>query len=313
MLGELLYFSIYTIQQLGVVLCVGAQTILLCAHLVALHHGEAESPLSHYARAARMMLGAGLALVIISGAAAVGVHYAAGERWILLTPVFLAKWTLIAGLAAVFVAHGRTLPRSNVVYAIVGGNWYAVFLIHTLAPLGTWASLGMFYAAWMVTFCIIWFGFVGLVRLHRSGEKPQQAPSKVLGLPSQPAQPDHLPMPPVAPVVVAPKLVPPPPPPKPAPMVVIPPPPKPEPAVMQGPIDAHVHTDLPIVAPAHSLTVFEKAPEPPLSPVPPPAPVTEKKSDLLHEIVDHLLMPALRIMPQRPEDISNEKRGPLIK
>ena len=58
-MGEFLYFLIYVAQQLGIMLGVGAQTVLLCAHLIAVHHGEQESPHAAYAQAARKALGAG--------------------------------------------------------------------------------------------------------------------------------------------------------------------------------------------------------------------------------------------------------------
>lgn len=299
MTAELLYFAIYLLQQLGVMLAVGAQTILLCAHLVAVHRGESEPAVHASARAARTTLGVGLAVIVISGTAAVGMHYAAGELEVLLAPVFLLKWALIGVLIVAFFIQRRAVD-SAIFHALVGGSWYAVFLVHSLAPVASWADLCAFYAAWMFVFMVIWFGFLGFMRVQRS---PQAAASsKVLGsprpelvVPRVQAGPDHLPTPPPAPIV---------PPPPPLPL-----PPKPEPIV--------VAENLPVIAPEHALTVVTKVEEPPKpaapAPASPPLPPQEKKPDILHDIVDYLLIPAMRIMPQRPEDISSEKRGPLIK
>ena len=65
-MGEFFYFLIYVAQQLGVMLGVGAQTVLLCTHLVAVHHGEQESPHASYADAARKALSASFFFIIIS-------------------------------------------------------------------------------------------------------------------------------------------------------------------------------------------------------------------------------------------------------
>src|SRR3990167_11355785 len=92
MTGELLYFTIYVLQQLGIMLGVGAQTVLLCTHLIAVHHGEAEPPHANYAEAARKALRAGFFLIIISGAGAVAIHALTGNTEVLFAPAFLFKW-----------------------------------------------------------------------------------------------------------------------------------------------------------------------------------------------------------------------------
>src|SRR3989344_5746534 len=101
-LFELVSLLIFTAQQLGVVLGVGAQTILLIAHLLSVH--GVEHGIEGAAKKAR---GAGLALIILSGAAAVGLHVALGAVDILLEPAFLFKWALIAAVLLLHIFETR--------------------------------------------------------------------------------------------------------------------------------------------------------------------------------------------------------------
>src|SRR3989338_9836435 len=100
--GDFFYFLIYVVQQLGVMLGVGAQTVLLCAHLIAVHHGEKESPHAAYAEAARKALGAGFFLIIVSGLSATAIHAQGGQIDVILAPAFLFKWLLILVLLVAF-------------------------------------------------------------------------------------------------------------------------------------------------------------------------------------------------------------------
>src|SRR5690349_10179165 len=103
MSGDVLFLAIYISQQLGVMLGVGSATVVLCMHLVALHRHQPEDVHDSFARAAQLALGAGLALIILSGAAAVVVHLVGGNYDVLLAPAFLFKWVLIAVVGATYL------------------------------------------------------------------------------------------------------------------------------------------------------------------------------------------------------------------
>src|SRR3989344_2721319 len=253
-MGEFFYFVIYVAQQLGVMLGVGAQTVLLCAHLIAVHHGDKENPHVAYAEAARKALGAGFVLVVVSGLFAVATHLFSGQADTVLSPAFLFKWALIIVLLAAFFLQSRLREWVNFYYAFTGTTWYALFLVHSLGPITSWGSLWVLYILWGILFALVWWGFVAL--MQRDSKKPAPRP-----LP-----------PPI--IITVKKEVPKPLPPPPKP---IPPPPPPPPVVVPAP--------------------------------PPPA----RKPGIVQEVINHLLVPALRIMPQRPEDISKHNRPPVVK
>ena len=290
MAGEFLYFLIYVAQQLGVMLGVGAQTVLLCAHLLAVHHGEQENPHAAYAQAARFALGVGFFLIVTSGLFAVAMHLQNGQLDIVLAPAFLFKWALITVLLAAFFLQNRLREWVNFYYAFTGTTWYALFLVHSLGPVTSWSSLWVLYILWAVLFTLVWTGFVALMRsgIKRPASAPpapapfvvikKETPKPIVVFTPKPAPPPKPPPPPLPP--------PPPPPPKPPP----PPPPAP-PLPPPKPIPP---------------------PPPVVIPVPPPV-VPVRKPGLMQEVIDHLLVPALRIMPQRPEDIGKHNRPPVVK
>ena len=291
-MGEFFYFVIYVAQQLGVMLGVGAQTVLLCAHLIALHHGDKENPHAAYAEAAYKALGAGFVLVVISGLFAVAIHLLGGQADIVLSPAFLFKWALIIVLLTAFFLQSRLRERINFYYAFTGTTWYALFLVHSLGPITSWGGLWTLYVLWAILFTLVWWGFVALMRRSTNTSVPPAAiviQKEVPKVPPLPPAPKPIPKPAPPP--------PPPPPPKPAPKPLPPPPPKPI---------------LPPPPPLPSIALAKEGPPPPpvIVPVPPP-PV--RKPGLMQEVIDHLLVPALRIMPQRPEDIGKHNRPPVVK
>ena len=259
-MAEWLSLFLYVLQQLGVVLGVGAETVLLAGFLLSLHKLSAHEPMVRAARTAR---GAGLFLMIGSGAGAVVLHAAAGEYAVLLAPSFLFKWLLIG---VVFMLHRfRFSSARGISVGTEGAHWYALFIVHTLAPVVLWSVLLFVYAAWLVFFAAVWTAFV-LVMRYTSGEpiriRAKKAPVVIIQKP-KPNEPSK------------PKIV---------------------------------------LLPAHSLlpAVFELSlskPDPQPEPLPPqPAP----KLDLQPTEPDWSLSPALRIMPQRFEDVGRQFRGPLV-
>lgn len=355
-MGEFLYLGIYVVQQLGVMLGVGAQTVLLCTHLLSIHRGEAEAPHASYAEAARKSLSAGLFLIIVSGAAAVAVHLFGGGVEILLAPAFAFKWVLIGLVLCALWLNNRLSQWSNTMAWFSGGSWYALFWVHSLAPVTTWLSIGVLYVLWMLLFAIFWSVFMLAMRKTARVAAPTKAPVAVVPRPviQKPAPPPIAATPPPTVVIkpVAPAApagpsffkrlllwleslsvskphaaVPPPiPAAPPAPKPILPPPPPP--AVVKA------APPPPRPVPAPPAPKLELAPErQPLSlPVPPapsaPAPAPEPKPPalvvqpvvtpvgkpgLLQEVIDHLLVPALRVMPRSPEDIGSHNRPPVVK
>ena len=291
-MGEFFYFVIYVAQQLGVMLGVGAQTVLLCAHLIAVHHGDKENPHVAYAEAARKALGAGFVLVVVSGLFAVATHLFSGQADIVLSPAFLFKWALIVVLLAAFFLQSRLREWVNFYYAFTGTTWYALFLVHSLGPITSWGSLWVLYILWGILFALVWWGFVAL--MQRESKKPASTPAPAVAVVVKKEVPKPLPPPP--------KPIPPPPPP-----VVVPVPPPPPPIIVYAPPPPPPPPPPPKPIPP---------PPPPPQPTPvvvpvPPPPV--RKPGIIQEVIDHLLVPALRIMPQKPEDISKHNRPPVVR
>ncbi len=280
MVGEFLYFLIYVAQQLGIMLGVGAQTVLLCAHLIAVHHGEKESPHAAYAEAARFALGVGLFLMIVSGLLAVVTHLQSGQADVVLSPAFLFKWALIIVLTAAFFLQSRLLQRANFYYAFTGATWYALFLVHSLGPVTSWGSLWTLYILWGILFTLVWWGFVALMRRDLKNTVPLFKPAVTFVIKKEAPRP-------VTPPALRPPSLPPP----------LPPPPLPPPAPL--PISKPIPPPIPVIVPV--------SPPPIVVPAPP------KKPGIMQEVIDHLLVPALRIMPQKPEDISKHNRPPVVK
>ncbi len=238
---------------------VGAQTVLLCAHLLALHHGEKENPHANFVTAARAALGLAFVLIVASGIAAVGVHIAADQPDVLFAPAFMFKWMLILVLLAAYALPAGT-EWSNIRAWLTGGTWFALFLVHSIGPVTTWATLFVLYTLWLVFFAAVWTGFV--LTMRRSSRaaalslRPQQpivqksVPPQFSSIAAaQPPQSTVAPIVPPAPKPAPPPPKPVPPPPPPPPKPVSPPPPAPKP-----------------VAPAPPPTPV--APAPPAPPIP---------------------------------------------
>lgn len=299
--GELLSLVVSLTQEICIVVGVGALTTTLVGHLLSLHAHHSET-IHGYVRAARQLRALMLALIIISGGAAILIHFQAGTYAVLVAPAFLFKWLLIALLAIFYFTELKVEGVArDATEGFEGANWYALFIVHTLAPVVSWAFLLSLYAGWLATFAVIWTAFVWLMR-HQSTLKPAAASASVAPAPA-----------PVAP---------------PAPAPLAPPPARPAPPA-QKKIEIHPnHSMLPMVAeldlPApHPAPAPVPKPAPAPAPVPAaPAPVPPTKVEIVAEPSAPAVMmsnleesglPALHVMPKRPEDIESSKRGPVVK
>ncbi len=248
--ADLVNLLLYCSQQLGVTLGVGAETIMLAAYLIAMRDGVVDAKETQYARAIRRTMAVALILIVISGLGISALHIIAGKSSILATPAYLFKILLIL-LVGVLTLARRSMPQSSWVEGLIGGTWYALFLVHILAPVTGWANLFVMYAVWLVGFVICWEILVVMRRDKKPGivstpvpkaephtkieppkkEEPKPAP------PKPEIKPDPIPVPvptPMPTVVLAPDL-PHAPPPPPVPLLVSTPVPTPTPAPMPPP------------------------------------------------------------------------------
>lgn len=293
---ELLALAIYSVQWLGVVLGVGAEAVLLVGHLFALHARQpqwlANIP------AVRTVQRWGLVLIVASGLAAVGYQLVNGPE-VLLIPTFGFKWVLIALVLAAFVAERWTSRGRAWLEGFAGATWLALFVVHSVAPIFMWVDLFFFYAIWLILFYALWGLSVWAMRRGAPTVAPAQAAP-----------------PPVKPKVVAKPIVkieplPPPPP---------PPVPKPKPAMpAPAPVMARVSAPIPKPAPAPQPKPAVPVPKPPapIVPVPPflrlepphALPTAAKEPSY---IPDYNNLPGVMVMPQKPEDLPNQNRAPIV-
>lgn len=135
-IAEIVGLGFFALQQLGVALGVGGETVAL------LSRGNPA-----LASAARRATAWGLWAVIISGVFITAAHILAGEGAIVGEPAYLFKW-----LVVIVLLVGSFMARGVAHVILVGGSWYALFLVHTLAPVTTMPLLLILYAGWMILF-----------------------------------------------------------------------------------------------------------------------------------------------------------------
>ncbi len=263
----LLNLVFYCLQQLGVMLGVGAETIILLGYLLAIRDGVVDDKEKLWAHAVRWVLRLGLVCIIVSGVGITLLHLFAGEEMVVATPAYLFKWALVAVVAFLtYAVSGSSLPF-GLLEGLAGGTWYAIFVVHILAPVATWYELGVFYGAWLGGFCLCWCVLVLSLRGRpvqiRADERVVEAKTFVKQAVQKPAGPP----PPIKPaVIINPDFIPP----KSAPPTAIRP----------------------------TVSVPPPAPLPPAPPDPAPIamPAIQKPPELPG-------LPAIRVMPKTPADI----------
>jgi hypothetical protein len=319
--SDLVGLLLYCVQQLGIVLGVGAQSIMLIAYLVSLRDGVIDSKEAQFARAVRKVLLFGIALIVASGIGAVLFEIVVGKAEVISEPAFLFKWILIIAVSAFALFLDRGKLSHPWVEGVVGGTWYALFLLHILAPVTNWIQLTELFVVWLVGFSLCWVGLVYMIKGKSESVQSQPLIKKaaVQSAPVAPPQPKaiHVPVPPPpvpkAPVIAAtPAPVPTPPVPK-APVVVaaVPKAPAPTPAVVPANLPVLKVAELPKVAP-----IVTPVPTPPVPqrPVPQKSEL-EKAAAIQQKIEDpdsNLDLPAVRVMPRTPDDLLKQNRGAVV-
>ncbi|HEV7448913.1 MAG TPA: hypothetical protein VGP13_00025 [Candidatus Paceibacterota bacterium] len=305
--GELISLLVSLAQEIGIVLGVGALTITLIGHLLSLHAHIEESTLA-YIRAARQVRAVALAIIILSGLAAVLIHFQSGTLAVAMGPAFVGKWIIIGILTAFYFweLDAKGLVRDGV-EGFEGANWYALFIVHTVAPVIGWTLLGQIYAGWLVAFAIVWAAFVWFMR-RQTTIKPAAVGADVSTSrrSAEVKNGDGGASAPKAPVAM-PKSIP-------APILKPTPVPASKVEVMPN------HTLLPMVA-----ELDLPAPKSPVATMPPvaPKPMPQSTTPIIPKPQAEVKMtdlnaqdsnlPALRVMPQKPEDIASSNRPSPVK
>lgn len=307
---DLVTLVLYSIQQLGVMLGVGAETIFLITYTLSVRDGIIDPKESQIARAVNKALVTGLALMVLSGIGIAALHFAFGDWQVLLAPAFLFKWALIILLTALaLIWKGKTFP-DFAWEGLIGASWYALFVVHILPLIAGWFDYVVLYIVWTAGFMLLWSAGIFMIRkkpvsakesaaVVSGAQKPESVPQSAPIL----IKPTHPPVKKPEPLLPPPPSIPkplPPPPPKPVsppqPISItpvsrpLPPPPPPPPP--QQPI-------LKKVSPMSIPEITSVLPPHPLVASMPDAP-KHTKTDLTLD--EHPGLPAIRVMPRTAED-----------
>jgi hypothetical protein len=171
--APLINLILYCVQQLGVALGVGAQTVMLFAFVHATRDGIIDDTEAQFLRATRRVLIWALVFIVLSGVAITLMHATAGQGATILTAAFLFKWVLIATIIALS-ALVHVVPETFA-EALLGANWYALFIVHILAPVSSWTNLLSLWGIWVVGFCLCWYAAVFMSR-HAKGKIMEPKP-----------------------------------------------------------------------------------------------------------------------------------------
>ena len=179
---EVINLLLYCAQQFGMALGVGGETIVLLAYLISIRDGILEESEERFAKAAKAVTGFGIFCIIASGAGVTLTHYLGGQTALILEPASLFKWSLVAIVFFLRVFNRGITLSEGLFEGFSGASWYALFLVHILAPVGGWGILGVAYGAWLVGFVLIWMLLVFLLRGNPDAAKrniqifPQSSP-----------------------------------------------------------------------------------------------------------------------------------------
>jgi hypothetical protein len=153
---SLLNLILFCLQQFGVALGIGAETVLLVAYLHSLRDGMVDDEEKGFARATRRVMDVGLFLIITTGVGIVCVAVAQGQQMAFFSTIFLFKWSLIGIVLFMALANRGTSVTAGIFQGLAAGTWYALFVVHILAPEASWIQLGEFYGIWLAGFMVCW-------------------------------------------------------------------------------------------------------------------------------------------------------------
>ena len=298
---EMFSLILYCVQQLGVVLGVGAQTIVLVSYLITTRDGKIEQKEEQFGRVVVQVLKWGLFFIILSGALITVMHLMAGQSEIVFTPAYIFKWILIGAIATVTLMVGKHPYMHFFWEGVLGAHWYALFILHVVAPLTTWPDLLVLYVLWTVGFLLAWNAFVYTMRapaigaikkLDKIKAPAEPAAKKSSGLLEDSARLFSQ----QAPPPLSPKPTPPP-----QPKVIAPVLHKPE-ALPPPPLPAVIKPAVAVGTPP-TISVPQKPPQKP-APTVPQKPIEDPDA--------HLGLPTIRVMPQTQQDVDKQTRGSVV-
>ena len=301
-MGEQLTLGLYLVQQLGVMLGVGSAAITLVAHVVANRDGVVDAGEAKFAHTIERVLMVGLFLIISSGVGITVLHMLAGETSTIFTPAYILKWYLIAVVALpLIVGHVNPFPAIDL-EGFFGAHWFALYILHIVAPIASWLDLLIAYILFVVVFHVLW----GIIA--------RSLRARVDGAPAKPAVKLAPAVPKMAAVTVPAPVVKPTPPPasQPKPIVVAVSPVKPPAPVKVSATPApHKPEELP--APHGELPKPAMPTKPALSVTakPPEKPPTKPEEKIVDPDQSPSL-PAIRVMPRTPEDMDKQLRASVV-
>lgn len=278
---DVLDLALYVAQQLGIMLGVGAETMLLLLFLFAMRDGVVNKEEGRFLRINKRAIYVSFCCIIVSGAIVTLLHALAGQ-WVSVvsSPGYMFKWTLIvlALLCTLADAKSTTTFMKGVGAAV----WYALFAVHILAPITTWGVLLVVFGVWLLVFMLAWTA-LSWVLIKKPTTTPAAAP---------------IPKPAVVAAAVS----------TPAPVV---PPPQEKKNTFALPVSDE---KFPYTKPSpeetpllHPHLTSERIN--PLLPQPPTAP---QAAGLASQNTEDTTLHAIRVMPQTPEDLQTQPRGPLV-
>ena len=292
-MGAELTLGLYLVQQLGVMLGVGSAAIMLVAYVVANRDGTVDAGEATFARTIERVLMVGLFLMISSGMGITILHLLSGQSDTIFTPAYILKWYLIVVVTLpVIIGHVNPFPTLDL-EGFFGAHWFALFILHIVAPIASWIDLIIAYVLFVVVFHVFW-GIIARALRAR------------VGLPSVKQAPPA----PAAPKPVAPPVVIKPPPqiaPTPKPVVASVAPAKPAaPAHVAATVAPHKPAELPA---AHTTPAKPAVPSKPVLSVPAKPPL---KPEEITDLNVNPFLPTIRVMPRTPEDVDKQLRASVV-
>lgn len=185
-------FVLWCAQEAGVLVSVGAALLVLIGYIVAMRDGAVSPKEAEYSKNAHRVLAVGLVLMMLSGLAIIALHFSLAQVAIVTSPVFVFKWLLILGLAAVYIALRKQPYGHHLVEGALGATWLTLFIVHTVAPAVSWGYLLILYALVTAGFMVLWDGIVRITREsrpHAPALKAAPAAAAIMSMPVAPKQP----------------------------------------------------------------------------------------------------------------------------
>lgn len=326
---EITGLLLYCAQQLGIALGVGAETVMLLAHRIALQDGVVDKTEHQFARATRAVMNLGVGTIVLSGFGVIAYESLYGNPANILEPAFISKWLLVFFAASVALMLRNRPVAPWIVAGIEGGSWYALFMVHILAPVAGWMALGVMYGLWMFGFMLCWSYVVFATRARpvlkkepvsvkaQAPTSSPKAPEKIhsifsFSLPKFPPKPT-----PAKPPTTAAQEA----------SITSPQKATPAPAIREASATAH---SIPLVQPP---TPAAPVSVPAVTPIPSPAPAPAQTSPtimfaapkssvttptpvaptpLSPAVPDAPSLPAVRVMPKTPADVEKQRQNPVL-